>query len=180
MHEFDMLPNDEIMEMMSKEYLKQENRKEMIKGQGTQTKSNVKLISPTCYGGKCGIDIRQRKVFEHIYQLEQDMIMELRHLHTIAPRNFRERIGDSIRIKKRNSAKILKCYYNTTSDKMNYSPTISHDNDYCRLLRHIIKRQQQLLVLLVGVRKRCVYVNQLIQDELSVGYILNSVAIYCR
>lgn len=170
MNELDMLPNEETIELMNKEYRELNIRNDLMS----------KPISKPCYSGRCGQDVKDKRLYESIYYLEQDMIMALRRLHTIAPREFREEIAECIKSKKRNSNKILRCYYNVTDSQMSYAPVLSHDNNYCRLLRQIIRQQQRLLLMLTDVRYRCAYIRRVMEKEFSVGYVLSSVAIYCR
>ena len=174
MEEFEMIANDDMIKMMNREFQEVENRKNMV-----ENKKNH-----SCYGvlgAKCGTeDIREKKLFERIYFLEQDMIMMLRKLHTIAPMDFRDEITNAIKIKMKNSNRILKCYYNVTDNKMSYSANLAHDNNYCRLLWHIMKNQRKLLVMLDSSKRHCVYIKKVIQSELTCGYILNSIACYCK
>ncbi len=181
MIEFDMIPDDESIENMNREYDKVLRRKELLNGVDDTVKVVSHRASPPCYGLKCGTgDLMEKKLFADIYHMQMDMVAQLKHLHTIAPYDMREEISNVIKIKRRDSKMILKCYYNTTDDVMTHSPTLSHDRNYCRLLRHIIANQQKLLIMLAGSHKQCVYIKRVISNELTAGYILNSMAIYCR
>lgn len=186
MIEFDMIADENTMAAMSREYDEVLRRNKLMDGisQYNHTESNISRSqkhSPHCYGLKCADgDLKERKLFENIYYLEKDMIALIKHLHSIAPMGARDAIDSLIKIKRRDSHMILKCYYNVTDDMMEYSPTISHDRNYCRLLRYIISNQQRLLVMLGESHRYCAYIKRVISNELTAGYILNSMAIYCR
>ena len=183
MMEFDMIADEDAIANMSKEYEKVLRRTDLMKGVGDVSSNPNKntMRSPRCYGLKCGnSDIQERELFGKIYYLEMDMIAQLKRLHMISPLDVREEISSVIKIKKRSSRMLLKCYYNSDDDMIKYTPTLSHDRNYCVLLRHIISNQEKLLVLLTYSRRHCVYIKRVISNELTAGYLLNSMAIYCR
>lgn len=133
-----------------------------------------------CKGAKCGTDPKQKKLFERIYFGEQDMIMALRQLYTIAPLGIKDDISDMIKLKKTTSSLALKCYYASTDNKLSYSPILSHEEDYCKLLRHIIIMQKQLLLMLNKSKYMCAHSKQMIQNEWTVSYILTTIGICCK
>ena len=181
-----MIADEKTMEKMSREYDEVLRRNKLMDGTSQHdvaddNKSSRKNHSPHCYGLKCATgDLMERKLFENIYYLEKDMIAMMKHLHAIAPMEARSAIDSIIKIKRRDSHMILKCYYNVTDDIMEYSPTLSHDRSYCRLLKFIISNQQRLLIMLAESNRYCAYVKRVVNNELTVGYALNSMAIYCR
>lgn len=133
-----------------------------------------------CKGAKCGTDLKQKKLFERIYFGEQDMIMALRQLYTIAPISIKDDISDIIKLKKSTSSLALKCYYSSTDNKLSYSPILSHEEDYCKLLRHIIIMQKQLLLMLNKSKYLCAHSKQMIQNEWTVSYILTTIGMCCK
>ena len=182
--DFDMIADDDAMADMSREYEKVLRRSDLMKGVDVphhQASDKSMIHSPRCYGVKCGTgDLKERKLFEKIYCLEMDMISQLKHLHMIAPLDVREQISNVIKLKKRCGAKLLRCYYNSGDEIIQYLPVISHDRNYCRLLKHIISDHEKLLVMLTRSHRYCVYIKRVFSIELTAGYILNSMAIYCR
>lgn len=133
-----------------------------------------------CKSPKCGTDPKQKKLFERIYFGEQDMIMALRQLYTVAPLSIKDDISDILKLKKSTSSLVLKCYYASTDVKLSYSPVLSHEEDYCKLLRHIIIMQKQLLLMLGKSKYLCAHSKQMIQNEWTVSYILATIGVCCK
>ncbi|MDE6967385.1 MAG: hypothetical protein K2P12_01890 [Clostridia bacterium] len=181
-NEFELLPSEEQINMMNKEYNEMQRRKNLIGDNCSlpAVKNNAHRPVLSCKGAKCGTDPKQSKLFERIYFAEQDMIMALKQLYTIAPHNAKDDIADLIKIKKTNSNLALKCYYSVSDNKISYAPILSHENDYCRLLRHISNMQKQLLLMLNKSKCMCVYSKKMIQYEWTASYIITNISIYCR
>ncbi len=181
MNEFEIMPSDEQINLMNKEYNELQRRK------GLLCKDCQRAVSPPqhhpvslCKSTKCGTDPRQTKLFERIYFAEQDLIMALRQLFTTAPHHVKDDIADIIKLKKTNSNLALKCYYSATDNKISYAPILSHEEDYCRLLKQIITMQKHLLLMLNKAKNMCAYSKKMIQNEWTASYILTSIGMYCR
>lgn len=180
--DLDLMPSDEQINMMNKEYNELQRRKELLCTNNSQSCNTPPKAMPIslCKSKKCGTDPKQTKLFERIYFAEQDLIMALKQLFTTAPHHVKDDIADIIKLKKTNSNLTLKCYYNVTDNKLNYAPNLSHEEDYCRLLKHIISMQKQLLLMLNKAKYMCVYSKKIIQNEWTVSYILTTIGMYCR
>lgn len=208
MNDLELFPSEEQINMMNKEYNELKRRQGLVcngcgkppHNQPTCNDCDKTHLSnkqcndcemPTkppkheqqlklCKGPKCGTDLKQKKLFERIYFAEQDLIMALRQLYTIAPIGIKDDISDIIKLKKTNSSLALKCYYSSTDSKLSYSPVLSHEEDYCKLLRHIITMQKQLLLMLGKAKFLCVYSKKMIQNEWTVSYILTTIGMCCK
>ena len=182
MCENELLPSEDQINMMNKEYNEITRRRELMCENCEKYKSNINGYRPValCKSAKCGTDPKQKKLFERIYFAEQDLIMALRQLFTIAPHHIKDDIADIIKIKKTNSNLTLKCYYASTDSEISYAPILSHEEDYCRLLRHIITMQKQLLLMLNKAKFLCVYSKKMIKNEWTASYIIITIGIYCR
>ncbi len=179
--DLDLMPSDEQINMMNKEYNELHRRKNLLCTDCKQTCS----LPPTqpislCKSKKCGTDPKQTKLFERIYFAQQDLIMALKQLYTTAPHNVKDDIADIIKLKKTDSNLALKCYYSVTDNKISYAPILSHEEDYCRLLKKIISMQKQLLLMLNKTKYMCAYSKKIIQNEWTVSYILTTIGMYCR
>lgn len=182
MEDMQLFPSEEQINMMNKEYSQLARRKQLV-GQPEQSPHSrppQHMPKPLCKSPKCGTDIRQKKLFERIYYVEQDLIMAARQLFTIAPPHAKDDIADVIKLKKATSKLILKCYANATDIPLSYAPILSHEEDYCRLLRHICSTQKQLLLMLGKAKYMCSYSKKIIQNEWTASYILTSIGMYCR
>ena len=180
MSEIELLPSEEQINMMNKEYNELNRRKGLLCDNCDNKNNHTYHPKPLCKSPKCGTDPKQKKSFERIYFAEQDLIMALRQLFTIAPHHIKDDIADIIKIKKTNSNLTLKCYYASTDSEISYAPILSHEEDYCRLLRHIITMQKQLLLMLNKAKFLCVYSKKMIKNEWTASYIIITIGIYCR
>lgn len=206
MNDLELFPSEEQINMMNKEYNELKRRKGLVctncekpipdfskqscnscdrqnlpnKGCNDCTTAPPHKPLKICKGAKCGTDVRQKKLFERIYFAEQDLIMALRQLYTTAPHNVKDDIYDIIKLKKATSSLVLKCYYSATDIPLSYSPILCHEEDYCKLLRHIISLQKQLLLMLNKTKFLCAYSKKMLQNEWTISYILTSIGICCR
>ncbi len=182
MQEFELLPSEQQINMMNKEFNELQRRKDLLcddcEAQEKPMHSYSKM--PLCKSAKCGTDPKQKKLFERIYFAEQDLIMALRQLFTTAPQFAKDDIADIIKLKKSTSNLALKCYYAVSDCMLTYAPVLCHEEDYCKLLRHIISKQKQLLLMLNKAKYLCAYSKKMIKNEWTASYILTSIGIYCR
>lgn len=169
-NEFELLPNDDAINMMNKEYNEQMRRTNL---------ANQNTICPLKKHSLCNVDIKQQQLFAKLYFVEQDIIMCLKNLFSFAPFDAKDDIADLIKLKKSNSNLLLKCYYNVSDNKLSYAPNLSHDNNYCRLLKRICSLQKQLLLLLAKTKYSCVYSKKIAQNEWTCSYMLNNLCVFC-
>lgn len=182
MCENELLPSEDQINMMNKEYNEITRRRELLCENCEKLKSNINGYRPVplCKSAKCGTDPKQKKLFERIYFAEQDLIMALRQLFTIAPLAVKDDIADVIKLKKATSTLSLKCYYTVSDKQISYAPILSHEEDYCKLLRHIVTMQKQLLLMLNKAKYMCAHSIKMIKNEWTASYILTTISIYCR
>lgn len=186
MNELELFPSEEQINMMNKEYSELERRRNLCENCPPANERPNQIAPPhhsvcLCKSKKCGSDPKQKKLFERIYFAEQDLIMALRQLYTTAPVCVKDDISDLIKLKNQTSNLALKCYYSVTDNQIiNYAPTMCHEEDYCRLLKHIITLQKQLLLMLNKAKFLCAHSKKMIQNEWTASYILTSIGMYCR
>lgn len=193
-NELAFLPSDEAIEMMNKEYNELARRQELTFGKDktpplpTSNFLNDGMTAalpqahsrPNFSPKDKGCDLNQKKLFERIYFAEQDMIMALKQLFTIAPQNAKDDISDLIKLKKDNSKNILKCYYANAEKPLSYTPILPLTHDFCRLLQHILNLQKHLLLMLNKAKFACRFSKQLINAEWTASYILSTIGIFCK
>lgn len=193
-NEFDLLPSEAEVKMMNKEYNELLRRKNMVENDiikapnmcdnlnnNTKCESSISLNYATMKtASNKKIDITEKATFERIYYAEKDMIMALKQLFSIAPNDTKDDIADIIKLKKSNCNSILKCYYKKGDEVLNYSPIISHDHDYCRLLKRISNIQKHILLMLTKTKLVCPFTKKITAQEWTASYILSSIGIFCK
>lgn len=188
-NELDLLPSDEAVKMMNKEYNELLRRRDIVENmpaqmpnmRKNQTESHFSnAYTPMKMRLNNKVDLTEKATFKRIYFAQLDMIAALKQLYAVAPHEVKDDIADLIKLKKSNCNSLLKCYYKKGDSVLDYSPDIPHDRDYCRLLKRILNIQKHILLMLTKTKLVCPFVKKITAQEWTASYILSSIGIFCK
>lgn len=165
MREFELMPDDEQMMDMAKEYSKVKARQEAMN-------------SPHGRGGMPDKESVYR--LKEAYAMECDLALGVRKLYSNAPYVYRPAIEKILLNKKKNTAVLLSLVLKYGEGDPEYTPDAVADSGYCNQLKALDFAESALLYKLGEIELKDAEFRKLVTSELMDASAFNRLGIYCR
>lgn len=165
MREFELMPNEEQMMDMAKEYSKVKARKEAMNAHSHE---------------RCSADKESLFKLSEAYCMECDLVVGVRKLYSVAPYVYRPAIERIIINKKRNCAVLLDLVLKYGEGDPEYTPDSVSGSGYCNQLKSLDFAQSALLYKLSEIELSDKEFNKVITCELMDAGSFNRLGIYCK